>query len=356
MGALDRYIAASLATGWLLVLSVMLAIFGLLKFVDELEHVTGQYKVIDAAIFVVRTLPQIGLELAPVVGLLGTLMVLANLSRNSELISMSAAGMSPARLSQAVLVPAGLLVIFLYAVTEYAAAPLYQRAEETRAAMRNGFANILGGNGLWSNNQRRFLNVRNLKHGQIPVGIDYYDFAPDGRLLMFANADHADVDPTREWHLKHVQIKKWTRSELATTTQRQLDMGLFWSKDELPVLSLSSSAMSIVALYGYLEHLKSTGQRSEATELALWQKLTQPLATFSMICLAIPLGAGIMSQRTSGYGRRIATGALIGIVFYLGSQIVHLSGSLLGIKPVVLTLFPIGVALIIANRLFRKMS
>ena len=65
MRTLNRYIALTLVKGWILVTVIMLALFGLLQFVQELEHTAASYKTIDAALFVIRTLPQLGLDLAP---------------------------------------------------------------------------------------------------------------------------------------------------------------------------------------------------------------------------------------------------------------------------------------------------
>ena len=73
MGCLDRYIAWKLLQGWILVWLVMSAIFGLLAFIEELDRVTEHYQTLDALQFVLYTLPQRSMELAPVIILLGSL-------------------------------------------------------------------------------------------------------------------------------------------------------------------------------------------------------------------------------------------------------------------------------------------
>ena len=110
MGRLDRYIGAALLKGWLLVWLVMSAIFSLLGFVDELERTSDLYRISDAVEFILYTLPQRSMDLMPVITLLGTLVALASLNKNSEIIAMRAAGMSLRRLLRSVALPALLLV------------------------------------------------------------------------------------------------------------------------------------------------------------------------------------------------------------------------------------------------------
>jgi len=355
MNTLDRYLARALAVGWLLVLVVLLAIFGLIQFVQEMEAISGHYQIGQVSEFVLRTLPQLALDLVPVAGLLGTLLVLANLARHSELTALRAAGLSSGRLLVAVLLPTALLAASIPVVAQFVSAPLYEKAEATRSVLRSSRSSLLAGKGLWSNNGRRFFNVRQLRHGHIPVNIEYYEFDDDGKLVMYAHADHADLDQTREWSLGDVHRKTWTGDAPVTEKLDTLDMGPFWKKEELPVLSLSTSAMSLSSLYHYNEYLKQTGQKNDRFELALWQKLSLPFATLAMVFLAVPIGATVSSQRSADFARRLGTGAVIGILFYLGSQILQSSASLSRLPIPVLVFIPVAMVAAAAVYLFRKL-
>lgn len=356
MPTLNRYIALTLIKGWILVTIIMLALFGLLQFVQELEHTGNRYKTIDAALFVLRTLPQLGLDLTPVSGLLGTLIGLANLSRHSELIAMRAAGVSSFQLLLSVLMPSVLFSILILLAIEFISPVLHEQAEIQRAVTRSGHSSLLKGKGLWSNAGLRFFNVRNLAHSGIPAGIKYYEFEPDGKLVMFAHADHADLNQNREWSLKDVQKKTWEETSLTTKTLKELDIGPFWKKSELPLLPLSTAAMPPSSLYEYARYLHATNQRSDHIELAFLQKITLPLITLAMICLAVPIGAGQATQRTSDFALHLGIGALIGILFYLGSQIIHTMGPVVGLPPALLVSTPSILVMGAAIFLFRRMA
>ena len=83
------------------------------------------------------------MELIPVIVLLGTILALARLNKNSEIIAMRAAGMPLLRFLHATAIPALALVITLYAVSEYVVAPLFQKAEVEKSVARTGRTNLL---------------------------------------------------------------------------------------------------------------------------------------------------------------------------------------------------------------------
>jgi lipopolysaccharide export system permease protein len=356
MGVLDRYIAWNLARGWILTWVVMSALFGLLAFVEELERAGGRYTVVNVTQFILYTLPQRSLDLFPVIALLGSLLALAGLNKNSEIIAMRAAGISLRRFFRAVTIPSLLLVGALYGATEYVAAPLYQQAERDKNLIRDdGKANMLEGKGIWSNSDYRFFNVRTLRHSQVPVGIYLYEFAPDGRLLEFVFARQATLTENRKWDLVGVEHKKLEDGLLVSRHEKNLEMGPFWSREELPVLPLSTAGMTLTGLFEYANYLKSTNQKSARVELIFWQKMALPLTSGMMVLLATPIGAGSGTQRSSAYGRNLAIGAGIGILFYLGSQIIHTAGPMFGIPAVMVALAPVALVTGMAGWLFRRM-
>ena len=95
MGRLDQYVAIELAKAYGLVLLVLLALFSIFTFAEQLEDVgDGAYELGNAIQYVLLTIPDRVLALAPFVMLLGGLFALGALARNRELIAIQAAGVS----------------------------------------------------------------------------------------------------------------------------------------------------------------------------------------------------------------------------------------------------------------------
>jgi lipopolysaccharide export system permease protein len=355
MNRLDRYIASKLLGGWLLVWLVISAIFGLLAFVEEIERLTERYQTMDALQFVLYTLPQRSLELAPVIILLGSILALAGLNKHSEIIAIRASGVSLRRFFQAVAIPAGALVVMLYTASEFVAAPLYQQAELHKTLIRSGQPNLLTGKGLWSNSNQRFFNVRTLKNLQIPRSIYLYEFSADGKLVNFIYADRAQLTNSRRWDLLGVAQKTLQDDVLVTRERASLEMGPFWSREELPALPLSTAGMTPSGLYEYSDYLKSTDQLSERIEQLFWQRVALPLTTGAMVFLAIPIGASLGSVRSNAFGRNLAIGAGVGILFYLVSQVIQTGGSMVQLSPVVAAFLPVLLVLTVAIGLIYRM-
>jgi len=355
MGILDRYIAWKLLKGWVLVWLVMTSIFTLLGFVEELERTTERYQVVDAVRFMLYTLPQRSLDLAPVIALLGALLALAGLNKSSELIAMRTAGVSVSRFLRSVAIPTLVLVAALYAVSEFIAAPLFQQAETEKTLIRTGKANLLKGKGLWSNSGYRFFNVRTLKHSQVPTSIYLYEFTPDGRLQQFVFARRAQLTDSRRWDLLDVEQKKLVGDQLKSGHLPNLEMGPFWSREELPVLPLSTVGMTPTGLYEYSDYLKSTDQLSERIEQIFWQKIALPLTTGAMVFLAVPIGASVSTTRSSTFGKNLAIGAGVGILFYLLSQLIQAGASMAEIPPALAVFLPVMLVLSAAGGLINRM-
>jgi len=355
MNRIDRYIAGQLLKDWILVWVIMSAIFSLIAIVDELERIQHSYQVANVVQYILLTLPQRSMDLIPVIVLLGTILALARLNKNSEIIAMRAAGMPLKYFFRAVAVPALSLVLLLYSVSEYVSAPLYQKAETEKSLARTGRTNLLRGKGLWSVDDLRFFNVRTLRHGKIPSDIYLFQFAPDGQLLNFIYAASAEPADDRSWKLLDVTQKTLENNKLETSFRKQLAMGPFWSPEELPVLPLPITGMTLTGLYDYVEYLHSTDQSWQRAEQLFWQKVALPLTAGAMVLLATPIGASLQSQRGTAFGRNLAVGAGLGIGFYLLIQIFNTGSALIGLPPAVIAFTPAALVLATTGWLFSRM-
>jgi lipopolysaccharide export LptBFGC system permease protein LptF len=74
-----------------------------------------------------------------------------------------------------------------------------------------------------------------------------------------------------------------------------------------------------------------------------------------MVLLATPISASIGSRRDSNLGFNMAMGALIGIFFFLGSQIVFAVGQIMQLNYLLITLAPIAVVLLFSLFMLHRM-
>ena len=352
---LQRYIGISVVKGWLLVLLVLGAIFGLISFTQELDHTEFNYDAFAAALYTLLTLPNQLVRLAPVIALLGSIVALANLDRYNELTIISCTGFSPAKLLGALALPTVLLMCGLWICMEYVTPQLQQSAEQERQRLRDGGNEWLPGGGVWSTDGRRYIHLVKMSMDHVPGDISLFEFDDSGELVRALWANTAVVSKDRKWLFKDVREKKLVDGQLQTRSYPELEIANLWSSDELPTLTQHSDSMHLSLLFSRSQYLAKNGQPVEKYLNAFWQRLLMPLTVCAMVLLATPLSASVTAGRDRSFGISLGIGAVLGILFYLGTQIIFSLGQLLQWSIPLVAILPTLVILACAVILLRRM-
>ena len=355
MTILKRYIAHNLMLGWLVVFLLLAAVFGLIGFIQELERTYGDYTITAVIYYTLLTLPQNVLELSPVVALLGTITALGRLQKSNELLIFSCSGLPLRDLLWAIARPTLLLMGLLWLSLEYVATPLHKAGEELRNTLRNPDSVVIPSGGVWSKSGNRYIHLGKMFPGYTPGDIDLYEFNDDGELKLQLKAQTATVNPQRRWIFNNVRQKQQIDGKLNTGHQDQVEILNLWSQQELPTLTLSSDSMGLSLLYRYSNYLKNIGRSNQHYSGTFWQRLIMPLTVAAMVLLATPLAASIGSMRSNSFGITLGIGALVGILFYVGAQIVFALGQLLQLGIIPVTGFPTVVVVLCASVLITRM-
>lgn len=339
MSLINRYVRQTVWRGYALVLSILVAFFGLLALLEQLEDVgDANYGTVDALLYVALTTPARVLEVAPVTALLGGLVAIGSLARHSELLAIRAAGISPLHVGWVFVKPAAIFLCVLMVIAEFVAPPLRQAAERGRAIEVSDIGDVLRGRGLWSRDGLRFLNVRRLLHGRYPAGIELYEFTEGGQLDRYLYAEWADVLPDGGWQLREVQIKQADGLILHSRRVSHLQWRPFWTRKQLNVVQLPASSLSLSELRRYIRYLDTTDQASDKVNLLFWQRLTGLLSVPAMALLAVPFGFG--GVRSASFTKLLAIGALIGLLFHIVVKVGANLGLLLELSAPASTLPP----------------
>jgi len=352
---LERYIASNLVKGWLLVLLVLAAVFGLIAFVSELDHTRFGYDAMAVGRYTLFTLPHQMVSLAPVIALLGSIVALANLDRFNELTIISCTGFSRAQLLRAIAIPTALLMILLWVCMEYITPPLHQSAEAERHALRYRNEVRIPDGGVWSKNGNRYIHLEKMYKDGVPGDIDLFEFDDSGQLTRALHAETAIVSEDRTWLFQRVREKLLVKNKLVTRRYHELEIDNLWSPAELPTLTLDSASMRLSVLSNYSRYRQQSGQPTEKYLSTFWQKLLMPLTVGAMVLLATPISANLGARRDRSFGLNVAFGALVGILFYLGTQIIFALGQLLNLNIPFVALAPTLLILLCAIIMLRRM-
>jgi lipopolysaccharide export system permease protein len=338
MTILERYIAKTILSGTGLVLVVLLGLYTFMDFVAELDDLgKGQYQVMEILLYLSLSMPKRIYELLPIAALLGSMIGLGNLATQSELVVMRAAGLSVEKISKAVLIVAGLLMVIALFVGEVIRPPAEQSAREIQSMAQTGTVGSRSEHGFWTRDGYHFNHI-----GQIlPDGgfsdISIYEFDTSSRLRVLTKAAAAKFEDG-EWILSDVVQSTVNPEGIKINAVSYARWTSKLNPGMVNVVVVPPEFLAIWGLLEYIDYLETNRQATSQYELAFWMKVIMPISSAVMVFLAVPFIFGPL--RSAPIGGRIVTGTLIGIGFYLFNQSFQHIGLVFGMLPFLAAAFP----------------
>lgn len=351
MRLLDRYVGMQVIYATCLVLLVLVGLDALSALIDELQDLKANYTFSKALLYVGASVPARIVELAPIGILIGVLVALGQLASTSELVVIRGAGLSSWHLLRILMKPilvfAGLMLI----MGEFVVPKSEQFGEAERALALSNKGTITGRYGMWNREGRHFIHFNAVQAGGVIYGVTLFTFDDNWRLHESMSANRATFQ-SAGWLLEHVQrtqVNSWGSQTSEHTT-------LLWETDLTPDLlameSLSPERLSINGLFQYSQYLKQQGLESADYEVAAWRKLTQPIAIFVLVLVAMGFIFGPLRDGTLGL--RVFIGTLVGLVFKISQDVVASVTIVYGISPALAVTLPLLVGLLLAALLLYR--
>ena len=316
---------------------MLFSFFELLSQLDDVGR--GSYRLNDAVIFVILTLPKRLLDLMPISTLLGGIVALGLLADHNELLALQAAGISVPRICAAVLATGMLLILTSGIMAEILVPNMEQQARKARAQALSGTGVTLTRQGFWARRENSYIHVDKMLSEGIAADIDIFEFDTQGRLKIFTHAHSANIQNNKQWCLNKITQKVITDQGITTKNMATLTLDSFLSADQVSLLELPPYSLSTSDLIRYILSLRESGQNADQYLLSLWRKLSIPLTTGAMVLLSLSFVFG--STRGISAGRRITMGSFIGVALYFVDQLIMHLGLLLNLNPLVTAMTPV---------------
>jgi lipopolysaccharide export system permease protein len=351
------YLARELAKSYALIGVALLVLFDLLAFITESQDIgDAQYNVLDALLVVIYSTPALLVDLSPFIALLGTLNAYDRLNAASELIALRAAGVSGMRLGRVAAMTAVGFVLVIAAV-EFVARPLRLEASLLRIHETTPTGNLLRGSGFWVRTGTMYVNVSALQDVRGPTGIRMFGFTDDARLSSYLRATSAEMVNPALWHLENVWRKSYKDDGAPNAPEiyAEFDWKPTWDRTtrlyDLPIASLTIDELRTRVAH----HANgSVGAQAEGEMSELWRRLTLPLAVVAYAFLAVPFA--LLSNIRGGRSARLAIGAALAFLVYIGQQVVLNAGILAGLSISVTSAVLPALVLVFALSLMRRMT
>ncbi len=264
--------------------------------------------------------PQIIARFLPFSVLLGTLVTLATLNQNSEVISMKGAGLSAHQVLAPLIVAAFGVAVISFAfndrIVSRATATLdrWEKAEfgplpKDRKSLDN----------VWVRDKTsgNLIHVREV-HGRGPAtvleDITIYNRG-SGALDSIVTAPEARTIGN-EWQLAGAR-----RFDVARGTQTALGpvrMGAGISPDQFTLAKVDPNEKSLRGLYEAIQDLKQAGRPTSELEAGMWHKISGPLSALLMPLLGAVAAFGI--ARSGKLFVRAVIGMALGFAYFVGDN------------------------------------
>ncbi|MBU6443404.1 MAG: LPS export ABC transporter permease LptG [Alphaproteobacteria bacterium] len=353
MTQFDRYIASAALRFFVFAAFGLTALFSLLELVEQLQSVgQGQYRLIDALVYVLLLAPSKLLQVAPVSMLLASLLGLGGLATTSELTALRALGVSEFRITISLIKLAVPILVTLFLTVEFVIPPAQQLAQTERTAKLTSSEPVHGGDGFWTQSDRQYLNVQSFGYGNVPKNINIYVFTANGTLSRYVHADRAVIRPDGTWLLDNVIQKQVLTQQFRTEYLSTLAWHSFLPQQKAKLLVLPPESMPPIELYRYVRDLELHHQPATRYQQELWAKISIPVSFIAMILIAMPFV--FAPARAQNSGQQIAVGAIIGMIFTLIQQIGAHLDVLLSLDPAVVAMLPPLILMAAAIYLFRR--
>ncbi|MFL0801641.1 MAG: LPS export ABC transporter permease LptG [Agarilytica sp.] len=351
MKHLKKYIASAVWGSVVGVLLVIVALDFIAGLVDELGDLKSGYGFAEAMIYVLLSIPSSIYEYLPLSSLVGCLVGLGILASSSELVVMRAAGVSINQIIWAIFRPVFVFILIGALIGEYIAPYTDQYADSRRALALGHKKALQSDRGVWNREGNEFMHFNAvLPNGKL-YGVTRFKFDDAGNLEQARFVDSA-IYQGDHWFEQNVRV---THFDDDAVRQEEMPNGR-WQSEVSPsllnVLVLDPEGLPMSRLVDYSRYLDRQNLESTEYRLAFWRKALQPLATLSLVMIAISFILGPLRQVTMGF--RVFVGVIVGLVFQMSQRLLGPSSIIWGFPPVLAVLIPIGICFIVGYVLVRR--
>jgi lipopolysaccharide export system permease protein len=297
--------------------------------------------------YVSLRIPQLISRFLPFAVLLGTLIALATLNQNSEVVSMKAAGIS----AHQIIAPLIVASLFVAAIAFVFNERVVTRATETLAAWEKvDYGPVPKDSGIVPNVWVRFgddlVLARQVKGSGAATqlaNVTIYDRKWE-TLQGIVNAKRARF-AGGEWLLEDVDIFDVDSGQVLKSATRTYGRGL--DPTQFTLSKVNPDEESIGSLRSAIAQLKLSGRDTAELETGMWHKFSGPLSAVLMPLLAAVAAFGL--ARSGQLFLRAVGGMALGFAYFVADNFALAMGNLGAYPPLLAAWAPFALFLLIGE-------
>jgi lipopolysaccharide export system permease protein len=202
------------------------------------------------------------------------------------------------------------------------------------------------GNAAWVKDGPVILHLERINTEFEFGGVYLFRFNENHSLQSIARAENSGIDDSDQWVLENVRETRFlddgVQAVRASVAVESFDL----NSELLGITLVKPVSLSARGLMSYIGYLRKNDMTAERYETELWSRIARTATVLIMPVLA--LGFVFGSIRSSGYGGRLMLGVLIGLGYFLASEMLANSGQVFNLNPAIVSWMPSVALLLIA--------
>jgi len=272
----------------------------------------GNYQFKEAFQYILLTTPETTYEYMPFIIMIGCLFALGNLSNNSELTILRAAGMSITAIVRPVFINVGALLLVVIFINETMTPTWSHNADVLKqlSAAKGGATRY----GEWKKEQSSFLYLGAADQNQLD---NVQSFTFDGnQLIRTENIEQLMFDDRQlNWQVQS-ESQLWQFNDGRWLNKGDIfDPSYGFTPGILQANQLRSGLLSLSELWQLMSYSKDQQINNTEFATAFYTKLFMPIITLALVWVSSIFVFG--STRKTAIGARIFIGVLVGVVLKL---------------------------------------
>jgi lipopolysaccharide export system permease protein len=253
--------------------------------------------------------------------LLGTLLALGALSRNSEITAMKAGGISLYRITFPLLIFAFVVCLFSFLGNEYLVPYSNRKTQHVLSVqVRKEEPSFFKNYKIWYHSGDQVINIQLIdRKNRILKGLTLYQFNDQFRCVQRVDAKEVKWDAGKwrffDGYVRDFDEKGYTR--MTPFQEKEVPFKETWQSFQKVVRD--TDEMSYTDLRNYIRKIRAAGYDATRYLADLYAKLSYPFLNVVMVLIGIPFA--LKTGRSGGVALSIGLSVMIGfsygVIFYI---------------------------------------
>ena len=340
MNIIDLYLFKSIFRATLIVGFVFASLSLFVDFVSQSDDVgIGSYGVYEAMQYSLMKLPSSLITFIPIMVLIGSLVALGNLGKNSELIVLMSSGFSFFRLSLSVFFSGALLALIFSGSGEYISSPLERYADQFRTKNKFNIETLGDSGGFWVIDESKIININFVKENNSFGEVTIFEIDEDFAIQKISQASSAGIDDFNQWILSNLSETLFSDIGIESNFSRYQIERTDLDRDLVSLSVTDSDELNVIELSRFIDYLENNNLDTKTYQTALHNRLASFLIIPILALLALQMSVG--SQRKRGSGFRILIGMIIGLAYFIAQNTILESSQIFEIRPEIIGYIPL---------------